>query len=80
MYPYKVVYLESQILDKNLDWNRKGNADGVHTAKDLEALLVEQAEQGYVLDTITPVTGTAVQSPYSITTTIGYMVTLRQQK
>lgn len=75
--PYKVEYLESHVLEKNVEWKRKATIDGYYTSKDLEALILERAKQGYELFSIVPLTGSAVKSPYSVTTTIGFMVTFK---
>jgi len=80
MHPYKVVYLESAITNKSIDWNRKGNIDGLSTSIELEALLIEQNKHGFELFSITPLIGTAVKSPYSANTTIGFMVTFKKKR
>ena len=78
MYPYKVEYLESHIQNKTEGWNRKGNIDGFHTSKDLEALIIERSKEGYEVFNVATVTGTAVKPPYTLVTTIGFMVTFKK--
>ena len=80
MYPYKVLHIESSILAKSDDWLLKGNIDGYHTSKDVEALVLEQEKAGYVLFGITPLTGMAVKSPYTVTTTVGLLVTFKRKE
>ncbi len=78
MYPYEVVYLESSILEKNSKHLRKGNLDGLSTSKELEALLIEKKKDGFELHNLTPLNGVVVASPYSINTTIGFLVTFKR--
>ncbi len=78
-HKYIVKYLDSQILSRDDEWKRKGNMDGLNTSNDLEALILEQSGKGYDLVSITPVNGIAVKSPYSINTTIGFMVTFKKE-
>ncbi|MDH3650852.1 MAG: hypothetical protein OEQ53_14295 [Saprospiraceae bacterium] len=78
MYPYKVVFVENTFLKKTVGQIRKGNVDGMTTSKELEALLVEKHEEGFELKDISPVNGLVVSSPYSINTTLGFMVTFKK--
>ena len=78
MYPYKVVYLESSILKKTSENLKKGNLDGLSTSKELEALLIEEKNNGFDLHKLTPVNGSVTASPYTINTTIGFMVTFKK--
>ena len=80
MHPYKVVYLESTIINKSIDWNRKGNTDGLSTSMELEALLIEEDKNGFELFSITPIMGNAIKSPYTSYTTIGLMVTFKEKE
>jgi len=75
MYPYKVVYLESSTLKKTSENLKKGNLDGLTTSIELEALLIEQKNNGFELQNLTPVSGSIIGSTSTINTTIGFMVT-----
>jgi hypothetical protein len=77
MHPYKVVYLAAIQLTKAKDWIKEGSMDGVSTATDLEALLVEQEKAGYELVTMVPLTGNIAKSTSFVNTTTGFMVTFR---
>ena len=78
MYPYKVVFLENNTGPKKK--NPRGQVDGYHLSKDLEALLIEQDKLGYALVSIVPVTGN-VSGKYEhpTTVTIGFTVTFKEK-
>ena len=78
-HPYRVDYIESHILEKNTDWMRKGTVDGYFTSKEIEALLIARKKEGYELVSITPLAGIAINKPYAVNTTVGFMVTFRLQ-
>ena len=77
MHPYKIIYLPSTISKKKTDSLQKGNIDGMVISHEMEALLIEQDKEGYDLISITPIVGTVIASPYSISTTTGFMVTFK---
>ncbi len=78
MYPYKVKYLESSFLKKNSEWKNVGKLDGISTSKELEALIIEETDNGFELHSITPLTGNIISSPYTLNTTTGFMVTFKK--
>ena len=77
MYPYRVLYVESTYMRRGSDWKKSGKLDGFSTSKEIEALILEQNEEGYELVSITPLAGTIIASPYSINTTTGFIVTFK---
>ena len=82
MFPYKVVYLESSKIGRVRKWTISGSPlDGPATAKDLEALLVEQAEQGYELVSITPMESTHyLKTGVPVQATAGFVVTFKKKE
>ena len=78
MYPYKVKYIESSFLKKNSEWKNVGKLDGISTSKELEALIIEETNNGFELLSITPLTGNIISSPYTLNTITGFMVTFKK--
>lgn len=79
MYPYKVFYLESTLLKKSSGKLYKGHMDGLSTSKDLEALIIEQSENGYDLVESRPIEGSISVSGVGIRTVVAFMVTFKRK-
>jgi len=78
MYPYKVFYLDSTLLKKTSGKLYKGHMDGLATSKNLEALIIEQSENGYELVSSDPIDGTIHAAGMGIRTVVGFMVTFKK--
>ncbi len=72
MHKYKVVFHESQILKQLKNY---GQVDGLTTANELEALMIEYDGKGYDLVSISPIHGVP-GSPV----TSGFMITFKKRK
>jgi hypothetical protein len=78
MHPYKVIYLDSTFVNKRKD--QPGYLDGLTTSKELEALLIEQDQNGYELFSIVPIVGNTTPIKYVMTDeTVGFMVTFKRK-
>ncbi|MEM6377658.1 MAG: hypothetical protein AAF705_05575, partial [Bacteroidota bacterium] len=64
-------------LKKSKDWVKEGSLDGVTTATELEALLIEQDKQGYELISIVPGTGNIAKSASFVNTLTGLIITFK---
>ena len=77
-YPYKVIYLETTILQKK--WAVKGHLDGLTTAKELEALLLEQDKNGYEVFSIAPMNTNSVGAgAMPVIVSAGFMITFKKK-
>ena len=80
MYPYKVIYLEGTFLKKRGTQIPKGQLDGLDTSKELEALIIEQSNNGFELVSVAPIIGEVfVSYPSTTSTTTGFMVTFKKK-
>jgi hypothetical protein len=79
MKPYKVIYLEGTYLTKKGKHHLAGHLDGMDTANDLEALIIEQANAGYELYMVTPIQGLVTARMSMPQTTTGFMVTFKKK-
>lgn len=78
MHPYKVIYLDSTFVKKRAF--QRGYLDGLTTSKELEALLIEQDQNGYELVSIVPIVGNTTPIKYVMTDeTVGFMVTFKRK-
>ncbi len=73
MHSHKVRFLPATYSGKSM-LNQIGVYDGPTTAKELEALIVEQAEKGFELHSVVAVT----TSTMGAVLTSGFMVTFKQ--
>jgi len=68
---YKVFYLDVEHSNYGL------TAEALSTSQNLEALLLEQSEKGYILDNIVRITGNIGSN---LNGTVGLIVTLRRKE
>lgn len=79
MKSYKVKYLPATQLKKSKDWVKEGSLDGMTTATELEALLIEEDKNGYELVSIVPSTGNIAKSATFVNTMMGLIVTFKRK-
>ena len=79
MFNTRVKYLPSSFSEKTKTWYPVGKIDGLTTAKDLEALIVEQQQEGFELISITPLVGSIMTNLSYVNTTTGFMVTFQKK-
>ena len=79
MYNTRVKYLPSTFVRKTKDAQKIGKLDGVATAKEIEALIIEQEKEGYQLFSITPLPGQVHTAVSYFQTVTGFMITFQKQ-
>jgi hypothetical protein len=79
MKEYRVIYLEGSYLKNKSNYHAKGHLDGIETANDLEALILEQCGEGYELFCITPISGMVSLGLSMPPTTTGFIVTVKRE-
>ena len=79
MKPYRVKYLEGSYLKKKENQHLAGHLNGLETSHHLEALIIEQDQEGYEVFAITPISGIVSARMSMPTTTTGFLVTFKKK-
>lgn len=74
----QIFYLESTCLKMTSGELIKGHLDSLPTSKDLEALLIEQSENGYDLVSSSPIEGSISMSGLGIRTAVALMAKFKK--